>query len=103
MQQVKKFNELNVVSDRKIFSCNQVSINDIVNVEIVVIDAVIQGTKNGERALVYCRDNKGIESKFFSGSKGIMEVVGKLQCGDFPFSTIVKCTQFGKGKMYQFT
>ena len=99
---MRRFSDLNVKCDKKIFNCKQVSINDILNIEIVVIDAIMQKTKNGDKALVHFKldDECG---KFFTGSMGIIDVIKELNEDDFPFMTIVKSTQYGKGKIYQFT
>ena len=99
---MRRFSDLNIKSDKKIFNCKQVSINDILNIEIVVIDAIMQKTKNGDKALIHFKlDNEC--GKFFTGSMGIIDVIQQLKASDFPFTTIVKSTQYGKGKIYQFT
>lgn len=103
---MKKFSELGIKidDDRKIFNCNQVSISDVINCEIEVIDFIPgMTTKHGEgRSLVHYRHN-GQEGKFFSNSRDIKKVLDAVKKEDFPFLTTVKCTKCGNGKIYQFT
>ncbi|MCL6103094.1 MAG: hypothetical protein M1292_11545 [Bacteroidetes bacterium] len=103
---MKKFSELGIKidDDRKIFNCNQVSISDVINCEIQVIDFIPgMTTKHGEgRSLVYYRYN-GQEGKFFTNSRDIKKVLEAVPKEEFPFLTTIKCTKCGNGKIYQFT
>jgi hypothetical protein len=103
---MKKFSELGITieGDRKVFNCNQVSISDVINCEIEVIDYIPgMKTKHGEgRSLVHFKfENK--EGKFFSNAVSIKSVLEAIPKEEFPFLTTIKCTKCGNGKIYQFT
>lgn len=103
---MKKFSDLGIrpVDDRKIFNCNQVSITDVVNCEIEILDFIPNvKTQHGEgRYLIYYRYN-GSEGKFFSNAANIKNALDQIEEQDFPFSTIIRTTKCGSGKIYQFT
>ena len=103
---MKKFSELGISGDdgRKLFRCNQVSITDIVNCEIEVVDFIAgMTTKHGEgRTLIHFRHN-GTDGKFFSNCGNIKRALDTAKKEDFPFSTTIKCTNCGKSKIFQFT
>ena len=104
----KRFADLGIKLDneRKIFNCEQVSITDILNTEIEVID-YLPGvkTKHGEgRYLVHFRrTDAAIEGKFFTNSSTLKSVLDQVTKEDFPFVTIIKAQKCGNGKLYQFT
>lgn len=103
---MKKFSELGITieGDRKVFNCNQVSISDVINCEIEVIDYIPgMKTKHGEgRSLVHFKlEDK--EGKFFSNAGNIKSVLEAIPKEEFPFLTTIKCTKCGNGKIYQFT
>ena len=104
----KRFSELGIVVDdgRKIFNCQQVSITDILNSEIEVLDYLAEvKTKHGDgRVLVHYRTTDGNEEgKFFTNSQSLKGSLSQIQDEDFPFITVIKATKCGKGKVYQFT
>jgi hypothetical protein len=103
---MKKFSDLGIrpVDDRKIFNCNQVSITDVVNCEIEILDFIPNvKTQHGEgRYLIHYRYN-GAEGKFFSNAANIKNALDQIEEQDFPFSTIIRTTKCGSGKIYQFT
>lgn len=104
----KRFSELGITvqDDRKIFNCQQVSITDILNSEIEVIDFLTAvRTQHGEgRYLVHFRYvENGEEGKFFTNSQNLKSVLDKIQSEDLPFITVIKAAKCGKGKLYQFT
>jgi hypothetical protein len=103
---MKRFSELGIKvdDDRKIFNCNQVSISDVINCEIQVIDFIPgMKTKHGEgRSLVYFSLD-GKEGKFFSNAGNIKSALEAVPKEEFPFLTTIKCTKCGNGKIYQFT
>jgi hypothetical protein len=103
---VKKFGELGVkqADGRKLFNCQQVSITDVVNCEIEVLDYIPDmTTKHGPgRYLVHYRQ-EGAEGKFFSNSTNIKSALDQIPREEFPFITIVKATKCGSGKIFQFT
>ena len=104
---MKKFSDLGVktVDDRKMFNCNQVSITDVVNCEIEVLDFIPNvKTQHGDgRYLIHYREN-GVEGKFFSNSTSIKNALDQIDKEDLPFSTTIRSTKCGNGgKIYQFT
>ena len=104
----KRFSELGIKQqdDRKIFNCPQVSVTDILNSEIEVIDYLPDvKTKHGEgRYLIHYRTTDGKEDgKFFTNSTALKSVLDQVKEEDFPFITVIKATKCGNGKIYQFT
>lgn len=106
----KRFSELGIHldSERKIFNCEQVSISDILNTEIEVIDFLPDvKTKHGEgRYLVHFKHtDTGIEGKFFTNATSLKEILDKVKETEdaLPFVTIIKAQKIGSGKMFQFT
>jgi len=105
---VKRFSELGieVQDNRKIFNCQQVSITDILNSEIEVIDFLPDvRTQHGEgRYLIHYQTTDGREEgKFFTNSVNLKSCLDQVRKEDLPFITIIKATKCGKGKIYQFT
>jgi hypothetical protein len=103
---MKKFSELGVkqCNERKLFNCQQVSITDVVNCEIEVLDYIPNvKTKHGDgRYLIHYRC-EGTEGKFFSNSTNIKHAIDQIGEEDFPFVTTIKATKCGNGKIFQFT
>lgn len=104
----KRFSELGITVDdgRKIFDCQQVSITDILNSEIEVIEALPEvKTKHGEgRCLVHFKiTDTGEEGKFFTNSASLKSALSQVKEEDYPFITVIKATKCGKGKIYRFT
>lgn len=104
----KRFSELGIKQqdDRKIFNCPQVSVTDILNSEIEVIDYLPDvKTKHGEgRYLIHYWTTDGKEEgKFFTNSTSLKSVLDQVKEEDFPFITVIKATKCGNGKIYQFT
>ena len=104
----KRFSELGITQqdNRKIFNCQQVSITDILNSEIEVLDFLPDvKTVHGEgRYLVHYRTTDGSEEgKFFTNSQSLKSCLDQVNEADFPFITVIKATKCGKGKIYQFT
>ncbi len=105
---MKRFSELGIKQqdDKKIFNCPQVSVTDILNSEIEVIDFLPDvKTKHGEgRYLIHYRTvEDGEEGKFFTNSSSLKSVIDQIAKEDFPFITIIKAIKCGNGKIYQFT
>ena len=94
----KRFSELGIKQqdDRKIFNCQQVSITDVLNSEIEVIDFIPgMKTQHGE--------GRYTEGKLFTNSSAIKSVLDQIPKEEFPFITTIRCTKCGNGKIYQFT
>ncbi len=105
---MKRFGDLGIqaTDERKVFNCNQVSITDIVNCEIEVLDFIPDvKTKHGDgRYLIHYRNcQDGTEGKFFSNSTNIKNALDQVPKEEFPFIAIVRATKCGNGKVYQFT
>lgn len=104
----KRFSELGITQqgDRKIFNCQQVSITDILNSEIEIVDFLKDvKTKHGDgRYLIHYRTVDGNEEgKFFTNSSSLKSVLDQIKEKDIPFVTIIKSMRCGNGKIYQFT
>lgn len=104
----KRFSELGITQqeDKKIFNCRQVSIEDILNVEIEVIDFISDvKTQHGEgRSLIhYQTSDEREEGKFFTNSASLKSALLQVASDDLPFITTIRATKCGKGKIYQFT
>ena len=89
---MKKFSDLGIkpIDDRKIFNCQQVSISDVINREIEVIDFIPNiTTEHGDgRYLVKFRQD-GNEGKFFSNSTLIKNALDQISKEDIPFTTVI--------------
>lgn len=103
----KRFSDLGVTVDneRKIFNCQQVSITDILNSEILVIEHLANvKTKHGDgRDLVHFQSVDGVEGKFFTNSQSLKSALAQVKEQDFPFLTTIRATRCGNGKIYRFT
>lgn len=104
---MRRFSELGIkqVDDKKIFNCQQVSISDVINCEIEVLDFIpnMKTTHGDNRYLVKFRQD-GQEGKFFTNSSAIKSVLDQIPKDEFPFLTTILSTKLGSsGKMYQFT
>lgn len=105
---MKKFSELGVnsINNRNVFPVQKISITDVLNCEIEIIDYE-SGVKthHGEDRYVVKIKHDGIECKFFTNSTPIKEALKQIQKTDFPFTTTIKVQKFGSGsgKTYYFT
>jgi len=105
---MKKFSDfgINSLQDKNIFAVPIISIEEVTNREIEVLDYE-QGvrTKHGEdRCIVKIKiDNS--ERKFFTNATPIKEALSKISKTDMPFLTTVKQQRFGSGsgKTFYFT
>lgn len=90
--------------DKKIFNCDPVSITEVINCEIEILDFIPNVTTSyGDgRHLVKFR-REGDEGKFFTNSTAIKSCLDQIPESDFPFTTTIRCTKCGKGKLFQFT
>lgn len=105
---MKKFSDLGIEIDagRNIFPVQQISITDILNCEIEVLDyeAGVK-TQHGDNRYVVKIKHEGTECKFFTNSTPIKEALNKIAKEDFPFTATVRVKKLGTGnnKMYFFT
>ena len=104
---MKKFSELGIKvdEDKTIFNVPLISITDIVNCEIEVLDFTSGiKTEYGEGRYIIKIRYKNEESKFFTNSTNIKEMLDKVQKQDFPFlTTIVTQKYSGSKKSFYFT
>lgn len=83
----KRFSELGIKQqdDRKIFNCQQVSITDVLNSEIEVIDFIPgMKTQHGEGRYLIKFTQNGTEGKFFTNSSAIKSVLDQIPKEEFP-------------------
>lgn len=105
---MKKFSDfgINTLEDKNIFPVPIISITDVVNSRIEVLDyeSGIK-TRHGEDRCVVKIKSEGIESKFFTNATPIKEALDRVPKTEFPFETIIKQQKFGagSGKTYYFT
>jgi len=105
---MKKFSELGIKTneDSTIFPVELISITDVTNCEIDVLDfAPDVKTQYGEGRYVVKIKYENVERKFFTNATKIKEVLDKVQKEDFPFQTTIKTQKFGNGnkKTFYFT
>ena len=102
---MKSFKDLNVSykpqDSKKRFAGSVVSIRELVNLPIVVLDFETGiKTQQGEDRCVVSIEINGDNKKFFTNSeemKNILMQVKEMPDG-FPFETVIKAEMFGKGK-----
>lgn len=105
---MRRFSDLgvSVEAGNNIFPVQQISITDILNSEIEVLDyeAGVK-TQHGENRYVVKIKVDGRECKFFTNSSPIKEALNKIPCSEFPFITTIRAKKLGVGnsKMYYFT
>lgn len=105
---MKKFSDfgIDVEADHHIFPVQQVSITDLLNCEIEVLDYETGvKTQHGDNRYVVKVRQDGVECKFFTNSTLIKEALDKITKQNFPFTTTIKVKKLGSGngKMYYFT
>lgn len=105
---MKKFSELgvNVIDNHNVFPVPKVSITDVLNCEIEVLDFESGvKTQHGEDRYVVKVKQDGVECKFFTNSTPIKEALNQISKEEFPFTTTIKVQKFGtgSGKTYYFT
>ena len=105
---MKKFSDLGIKlnEDKNIFQVQQISITDVTNCEIEVLDfATDVKTKYGDGRYVVRIRYENEERKFFTNATPIKEALDKINKVDFPFKTVIKPQKFGTGnnRTFQFT
>lgn len=105
---MKRFSDFGIEIDagRNIFPVQQISITDILNCEIEVLDYESGvKTQHGDNRYVVKIKHEGTEYKFFTNSTPIKEALDKISKEDFPFMATVRVKKLGTGnnKMYYFT
>lgn len=105
---MKKFSDLGVkaIEDKNIFNVPAVSIQDVINVEIEVMDFETNvTTKHGDGRYILKIKVDGHECKFFTNASPIKNAIDQINKHDLPFVTTIKQQRFGagNGKTYYFT
>jgi len=103
---MKRFSEMNIpsVGSEEIFDCPRISINEVVNCEVQVVDFHLKvKTKHGEGRAVVKIKQAGEELKFFTNSAYIKDVLCAVGKEGLPFLTTIKAIKLGKNTSYKFT
>lgn len=96
------FSDLGIDLKDEGFTEEKISINDIVNVEIEVIEYKREvETRNGNRYVVRI-NHEGRKRIFFTQSKRIIAALENEKI-KFPFKTIIKTYKAGEKRGYMFT
>ena len=105
---MKKFSDLGVkaLEDKNIFNVPAISIEDVANIEIEVLDFEANvKTRHGDGRYILKVKFEGIERKFFTNASPIKQALDQIDKKDLPFATTIKQQRFGSGslKTYYFT
>jgi len=103
---MKSFSELAIapLETKNMFVVPIVSIEDVVNFEIEVLDFVPGvETKYGKERCVLKIRYEGKECKFFTNASPIKDALSKVPKEEFPFSAVIKQQRFGNKKTFYFT
>ena len=103
---MKKFSDLNIkISQPTIFEAQQITIVEILNEEIEVLDFQKNVTTSyGEGRYIILIRKQGKQFKFFTDAKRIKEQLDQVNKEDLPFIAKISVQRFGdKKKTYQFT
>lgn len=104
---MKKFSDLGIKTEEKnIFNVPQVSIQDVINVEIEILDYEANvKTSHGDGRYILKVKHEGRECKFFTNATPIKNALDQICKKDLPFVTIIKQQRFGtgSGKTFYFT
>jgi len=105
---MKKFSDLGVkpLEDKNIFNVPVVSIQDVINVEIQVLDFEANvKTAHGDGRYILKVKYEDRECKFFTNATPIKQALDQINRSDFPFRTVIKQQRFGtgSGKTFYFT
>lgn len=105
---MKKFSDLGVkaLEDKNIFNVPVVSVQDVINVEIEVLDFEANvKTAHGDGRYILKVKHEGRECKFFTNASPIKNALDQINRTDLPFITIIKQQRFGSGsgKTFYFT
>lgn len=107
---MKDFGELGIKyvaqDGKKHFDCPTVQLNELQNRTIVVKDYEKEVmTKNGERMLILFEDEQGYESKFFTASDELKQLMEKIDdAHEIPFRTTIQRKRLADNKFkYCFT
>lgn len=97
---MKRFSEFGIdtLQDRNIFAVPVISIEEVVNCEIEVLDYEANvHTKHGEGRYIVKIKSEGQDRKFFTNAAPIKEALDRIPKEDFPFIATIKQQRFGSG------
>lgn len=105
---MKKFSDfgINTLDNKHIFAVPVVSIEELTNCEIEVLDFESGvTTRHGDGRYIVKVKHEGVERKFFTNAAPIKEALDRVEKEDFPFLTTIKQQRFGSGsgKTFYFT
>jgi len=103
---MNKFSDFNIdpFEGKHIFSVPVISVEDVVNCEIEVIDFEANvKTRHGDGRYIVKVLFEGSEKKFFTNATPIKEALSKIPKTDFPFMATIKQQKFGTGKTFYFS
>lgn len=105
---MKKFSDLGVkaLEDKNIFNVPVVSVQDVINVEIEILDFEANvKTAHGDGRYILKVKHEDRECKFFTNASPIKNALDQINKSDLPFTTIIKQQRFGtgSGKTFYFT
>jgi hypothetical protein len=105
---MKRFSDfgINTLDNRNVFVVPVISIEEVINCEIEVLDFEANvTTKHGPGRYIVKIKYAGAECKFFTSATPIKEALDKISKDNFPFQTVIKVQRFGAGagKTFYFT
>lgn len=105
---MKKFSDLGVkpLDDKNIFNVPVVSVQDVINVEIEVLDFEANvKTAHGDGRYILKIKHEDRECKFFTNATPIKNALSQISKSELPFTTTIKQQRFGNGsgKTFYFT
>ncbi len=88
---MKKFSDFDIKAETKSFSGDKITIDRILNREVVVRDYKIEKSKfEGKGNCLYMQiELNGMKYVVFTGSAYLMEQIQQIDAADFPFSTTI--------------
>ena len=97
---MKRFSDfgIDVFENKNIFSVPQISIAEIINCEVEVIDFepdVV--TRHGDGRFIVKIRHDGSEKKFFTNANPIKDALKRVSKSDFPFIATIKQKRYGTG------
>ena len=89
---------INTFDSKSVFAVPQISVTDVLNCEIHVIDyeSGIK-TSQGDNRYIVKVSHEGVECKFFTNSAHLKEALDRIPKKEFPFKTIIKQQKYGSG------
>lgn len=97
---------INTLDDKNIFPVPLISIQDVINCEIEILDFESDiKTRHGEGRYVVKIRHENTEKKFFTNAAPIKEALEKIPKTNYPFLTTIRQQRFGtgSGKTFYFT